>query len=85
MTKLDPAIRELLAAVVDLDKRTRHAGPTERADALAFAGGVLRGVVNGDVQPGIGAVVLRAWTPTPRPGPPLLTRPHDWPTNRRER
>jgi hypothetical protein len=79
-TGLDPVARELLAAVVQLDQRTRQASPFARDDALALAGDMLRAVVDRQMSPAIGLAVLRAWRPGPAfDGGVLVTRPHDWP------
>jgi hypothetical protein len=86
MTAPDPATRELLAALVDLDERTRDLDADERSWVLAYASGVLRGVLHRGAGLAAAAATLSAWGHGhTEPDPPLLTRPHDWPIKRRER
>jgi len=57
---LDPAVRDLLQAIVDLDERTRSGNPSDRSVALASVSGALRAVVRGVAAPANAAVTIRA-------------------------
>jgi hypothetical protein len=47
MTQLDPPVRDLLAAVVELEKATRGLADADRSTVFAYLGGLLGGVIGG--------------------------------------
>jgi hypothetical protein len=47
---LDPAAASLLAAVVDLDAKTRNLSAADRSTVLAYLGGLLGTVIRGDAS-----------------------------------
>jgi hypothetical protein len=60
---LDPATRDLLVAVVDLEGRLRGVGDVERSTALAYQAGVFRGVLRGDTGLAAAAASFAAYRP----------------------
>jgi len=85
VTALDPAVRELLAAIQEV----LEADPHDRApfDVAAACSALLIHDEHGTTDPAWAAKFLRAQQrrraeagATKQPAdPPLLTRPHDWP------
>jgi hypothetical protein len=72
MTALDPTVRDLLAALVECEERTRDRGDREHSMAFAHASGVLRSVLYHDVEPRIAATVLDTYGQVGKPLYPEL-------------
>jgi hypothetical protein len=58
----------LLAAIVELDERTRGLSERDRSEALSYVSGVCRAVVKGLTSASTAATVVRSWRPLEGPG-----------------
>jgi hypothetical protein len=79
MTALTPEVRGLLAAIRDLDRRTRgDASPASdlpRSLALAYIGGVLGAVLEGRIEPRHATATINDWAQERVAEPRPLTYP----------